>query len=856
MLKKIILIVLMLVFSITNVFAITIDDPFISGEGYSVTGTGSIDDPYRIKLIGENNCLSESALTHIKENSEDSMWMIEHYIDEKNDYSFRFSSSIIDCIQGTFDLDLIYKQNEEGIVDVIISEKDSSFLPISLIMDVSNFEGFEEGDIVTVSGNTRAKVQVIDNKIDIPIDKGGNHVLTVLGYEKEVEYVEEERPSDEVWDTANENGIAITDDYVNAGSSELPFNFDMTNRSNTFVGGKMFNELSNNKQSCLFLYKGDDSKISWSYLVSGSKCTPVDNDEKFDLETTFDGTNIHVACPYKFPCRMKMTIHVGDYFNDAIIVDVKGKQCKTSVVVDRGYITFWIEEGGKYLVSDTGETVESLSVNDAKLVSDKSRDNMYTMKSYKGSEFGTIDDPLVILGKLDDFFWASWRSMNTIAGYSSEMNVDESTYNPNACMHVSIENRSFNTGKLISSILINGNEWRMTPEDMKGPYYLDYKLNPSKSIIENVLDAHSLYTGKYAERKEGAIEVLTSYAESEEDVLFLMSRTRAFAGAINYKLDMSKYFERGDILTLKYILGSANGDMYHGRAQNNAELLLEENSYTKYDCKVVVDSFGYISFPLYTGGFYCISKTGETEAVVDTLSLNDDTDVEEKESARESKISKKIQKNEIKMIEENVAAEKHNETGVLVETKLDEFVKKPNYSKKYKNSYVEGYLKDDSVDLFIEINEYALNVKLKKQSGFNYRMNADEYFDITVNLGSNYSIHDENKLYIKYIEGKKITSEAFSTNSEIDQNGDMQFTFRTSHVGDFEIFHAENQEELANAISLKQEYTSEATTMLAERSVEKNDSNKTIKYILMITLSILIILIIITEIRRKSVNEK
>ncbi len=824
---------------------------------YNITGTGTATDPYIIKTCGENNLLREEDLDKMFEKAPEAIWLVKHTQNGILDYTMRFSSNIIQTINPPFSFDVNTWQDREGTLQVQINETDSEYVPVTLTLELSNYNGFEDGNVAGVAGSMRMRVPVKEGKLELALEHGGDYYITADGYEPlEVpdEYISQEEEDSGSWDEPNEEGEAVSDDYVHAGSDQLPFKFDFSETGKTIVDGVSFNEMKENGQSRLFLYKDENNKILWSYLVESKRISKVSDETMYDFSTEFNGQDITVAEKGDFPCKMKACIYVGDQFNNAEIVSIKGNGIDTASVVDRGYLYFYIKRGGTYQVASTGETVSGKTVDDAKLVTSDSRDNMYTTQNYKGeNSYGTLDEPLTILGKLDDFFWASWRSINTVAGYSSDMNATEASYDPSRIMTVSIEYRSQTTGKLIASISIHGSEWRMTPENMKGPYYLDYKLNPSKEVIEKTLKSHSLYIGKYADRRNDAIETLTAISEGPNSVLFLMSRTREFAGAINYKIDMTNYYKPGDILHFKYLLGSCNGDLYHGKAAKNAELLTQESTYSRYDADYVVDAQGYITFPLYTGGFFVFTKTGETQEIPDGWTPGRGGG----SSGKSNMASVPKVKEEKIHIDEEVNDKKETETGVLTDMRTEEQRKAANYKKELDDLTIEGYLNNPDVELKVE--EFSKSegqkahykIQLIKESGFLYKMEEDEYLNVTCDLGRGYSVYDEDLLYVKEIKNNEITSEVFAANSKMNDNGNMSFNFDTTHSGEFAVFRAGSKEDLAKAVSLKQEYTSEATTLLAEQSLKRKDSAKTIKLLFITTLLLCGFLVLITEVKRR-----
>ncbi|MCG8401176.1 MAG: hypothetical protein MJA84_06220 [Firmicutes bacterium] len=852
-----------------NVFAVTISDPYNGTDEYSVSGSGTAADPYVIGISGTNNRIKETGLDLMREKTPEALWRVVHSVDGKTDYELRFSTAIGEVVKAPLTLDVTAWQEEEGFLRLEVGEKDSLYMPATLLLDVGGYAGFDDGVTVTVRGKTNLRTRVKENKIEFALENGGDHLLIAEGYAIPIDESKDDVSEvEKVWDEPNEKGEAVAREYTRAGTAELPFNVALNSIGSSVVKGEAFSELKNSGQSRYFLWKDANDRVLWSYLAEGRRMSTVDPGKSFDLaiKTENNGGTVtaHFAHGGGFPGQLSVSLYVGDFLANASIVDIKGDDLTTTAVVDRGYIVFWVTRGGSYTVADTGETVLSASVPDAKAVDEETRDNIYTRFKYRGKGYGTVDEPLTLLGKLDDYFHASWKSMNTIAGYAATFNPVESSYDGTKLMKVMVEYRSPVTGKLISSLYVDGSQWRMTPENMKGPYYLDYKLNPNPAVIDAVLDAHSLYTGKYATRKEEALETLVHYSESDETVLFLMSRTRSFAGVINYKLDVSRYFSEGDLVDINYILGSCNGDLYHGEAPNNAELLLEEASYSKYDLQTVVDASGYISFPLYTGGFFMFSKGGETAEQEDSFNFSPKGDKNSPEA-----VAEKLQTVE-ELVEEEVAATTRTEIGTLVNTG-DSGLKESNFTAQSQdpNVRVTGYLHNPEVSLAITDKTGGLadttfnlpegrkalakhNIALKKKSGFTYHMNEDDYLDVTLGLGADYSIYDEDLLYVNQLGSDgQLTNEVFASHSELAADGNMYFTFRTTHLGSFVVLRMPEEDDLTAAIALKQEYTSEATTALAEQSLIKEDENKTMKTILMATFTGLFIGVIITDIRRR-----
>lgn len=857
------------------VFAATILDPFNGTEEYSVTGGGTALDPYVIGLTGSNNRIPGAGLDLMKSQAPEAIWLVQHKVNGKIDYTLRFSTSIADVINAPLTLDVTAWQEEEGILNVEVGEKDSRYMPATLSLDVSGYSGFSEGTSVTVGGKTSLRTIVKNGFVEFALNNGGDHILTAEGFEKSPEEknsTHSQESDKQIWDKPNDTGEAVARQYTRAGTVELPFVVDLSSEASALVRGDVFSNMKNSGQSRSFQWSDENGRLVWSYFAEARRLRDINLQEEFDFAIDISGSAGKMKAVFsqkgRFPGKLAISIYVEEYFRDASIVSIKSDDKDTKSVVDRGYITFWIEQGGIYTVSDTGETVASAMVADARAVSEDTRDNIYTQNKYKGTGLGTEDEPLTILAKLDDTFHASWKSMNTIAGYAATFNPSEDSYDGTKLSKVMVEYRSDVTGKLIASVYIDGSQWRITPESMKGPYYLDYKLNPNAATIEAALDAHSLYTGKYASRKAGALETLTHYSQSPDTLLFFMRRTRSFAGVINYTLDVSRYYKPGDLVNINYVLGSCNGDLYHGEAPKNAELLLEEASYSKYDLQTLVNASGYILFPVYTGGFFTVSKFGETQEKEDsytTKALSDGEGAEYGLNTKEKVTTKQ------ELINETVAKDTHTETGVLVNFGQKD-LKDSNFSANSEDGrvYAAGYISEENVSLSVSDETERLrfnlsdgkivvagyDINLKKQSGFKYTMNEGDYLDIRICLGETYSVYDESLLFVRCVgDDGQLTNEIFSSHSELETDGNMYFTFRTTHLSKFVIVKTTDKNELLSAVALKQEHTSEASTVLAEQSLQKEDENKTMKMILILTVSVFALFVIVTDIRRRRLKE-
>lgn len=395
------------------------------------------------------------------------------------------------------------------------------------------------------------------------------------------------------------------------GSSLFPYQVNNTNKTIKEITEKVWNSIKNKKEVWLLKQKN----VTWSF--DGSKMQESKSfSMPLNLEISKNNNDILLQIGQdseeEIPGRVSVTVEVSSYFSNGDIVSIASKtdtDNKTQSVVEEGTVTFELSKLGSYLIKSTDQTVKSIKKGEITSIEDNNG-SAYEKEAYKGEERGTKDSPLTIIGSLTDEFKASWKAMNVVAGYSGDLYPTADSYQSGRVMYVRIEDRDNGTGHLNASMDIDGSKWALTTESKKGPYLLNYKINPDKSAITDALKDHSLYTGKNANRFDLAEKLLELYTEDEDTQLFYVSRTREFAGPLLLKLDVSKYFNSGDKINIQYVLGSSNGKLYHSSVPDNEVLLTEEATYSKYDCQAVVDYQGYLTFELYNGGFFTFSKSG------------------------------------------------------------------------------------------------------------------------------------------------------------------------------------------------------------------------------------------------------
>ena len=336
------------------------------------------------------------------------------------------------------------------------------------------------------------------------------------------------------------------------------------------------------------------------------------------------------------PCTVK--VDVGSSFSDAAVVSINGNGQETGAVVDEGYIEFYVTEHGGFTVKDTGETVESMSLTG-------NLESTSPEVTCRGAGNGTAEQPLTILADFANLasdvqkLQATWKSFNVFAGFDTTGTTARDT---SSVKKILVEDRDTETGRLLGSFYIDGALWEVTQSADKGPYYMNYLLDPADEYITSgyALDNHYSYTSNAvggAERKELALELLKSVRDSDDSALFVQSRLREYAGPITYTIyvgDLGK-FESGDTVGITYLLGSSNRNIYHGIKPDFETLLEEEPTYSQYyqdvNLTAVVDEDGYLTFTLYNGGYFALTRvTGSDTAAVwempDYSDIDNETD--------------------------------------------------------------------------------------------------------------------------------------------------------------------------------------------------------------------------------------
>ncbi|MCG8515881.1 MAG: hypothetical protein MI740_17280, partial [Halanaerobiales bacterium] len=234
----------------------------------------------------------------------------------------------------------------------------------------------------------------------------------------------------------------------------------------------------------------------------------------------------------------KIKIQLNDEFPNAAIVEISGQGIETQAVVAEGTIEFYAEEYGEYLVKDTQKTVRDYFM-------ESMRTTDMSEGTYKGT--GSIEDPYTLISSFADVpmqlykLQAAWKGYNYLAGYPTmDSNRDYDylrSFDESQISALLGEDRDENTGRLRGSFFDDGSLWIHVTGANKGPYYMNYLLDPTDTYITSgyALDNHYLYGNNIdtgAERKEAALKKLKTVRDSTTSALFFSYRMRDFSGPI------------------------------------------------------------------------------------------------------------------------------------------------------------------------------------------------------------------------------------------------------------------------------------------------------------------------------------
>lgn len=291
-------------------------------------------------------------------------------------------------------------------------------------------------------------------------------------------------------------------------------------------------------------------------------------------------------------------------YGNASLIKISGKNTATAATVCDGKIGFYAPYAGTYYLSDLDMTVSQANVagnlESTTLGYFHTSSQRYIMGNFAG---------LPAAGS--DVFQTTWKAMNVYAGYDKGGTLTER----GVPVNILLEDRDEITGRLIGSLSIDGSQWSVCPDPMKGPYYLNYQLDPSEADYMSGygLGNHTLYAGDAsAEKLASAKLLLNSVRDGANTALFAQYRLREYSGPIVWKIDVSSKFSPGDAVRLDYLLGAANSVVYHS-APALDYAALEDDYAPLYGATYVVDSDGYLTFTLYNGGFFSLTKTNAVQ---------------------------------------------------------------------------------------------------------------------------------------------------------------------------------------------------------------------------------------------------
>lgn len=333
------------------------------------------------------------------------------------------------------------------------------------------------------------------------------------------------------------------------------------------------------------------------------------------VETTVTTTNENGEFPGK------VLVPLDTNFPNASIVTVEGNGVSTKAVVAEGNIEFYVSSHGTYTIASTGETVRDHFYENLQT------ETMYEY-AYKGS--GTATDPYVVLSTFADIpmekfkLQAAWKGYNVLAGYTGlELYSDADylrSYNKSKVYVLRCEDRDPVTGCLNGAFVLDGHLWTHVNGEDKGPYYMNYLIDPTDMFITSgyALDNHYLYNSdnvdNVEQRKADAVQTIKGVRDSKTSALFFNYRMRDFSGPITFTVDLeeSGKFMPGDKVSVHYLLGSGDRNLYHQIKPDPAELIKLEPTYRKFyqDKGVVktVDMNGCLTITLYNGGYFALKN--------------------------------------------------------------------------------------------------------------------------------------------------------------------------------------------------------------------------------------------------------
>lgn len=314
----------------------------------------------------------------------------------------------------------------------------------------------------------------------------------------------------------------------------------------------------------------------------------------------------------------------------------------TTEIVEEGFLNFQKEYSGNYKLVETGKNLENFCMEQM-VTADYEyfyKGGTYHTDTKQFDSYGTKENPLTTVGYFDNpnNLWnykVSWKFVNEIAGYigtSGDYTNNTSVYQKEKVMKCLIEDRDRKTGKLRASIYIDGEKWALTSSQMRMPYFLTYCMNPTEALIRENLENHSIYKGE-EEKINERTEQLLQLEQKKNTAIFFQNSMTEWQGILEYKVDVSSYFQPGDTVTFNYLFGCGDRNLYH-YPDSDKELYIPSNDVLKekemtyqekYGNTAVVDSNGFVTITLSNGGYFSLTKLGsetETAEVTPTMTAN------------------------------------------------------------------------------------------------------------------------------------------------------------------------------------------------------------------------------------------
>ena len=316
-------------------------------------------------------------------------------------------------------------------------------------------------------------------------------------------------------------------------------------------------------------------------------------------------------------------------FANADIVILKSGADSTAAVVVNGKIEFYVPQSAQYSIKKESTVAASTKSSLGPVTVQEYAGGVLPFGQYKGKDdsIGTAVRPLtglthfIGIGALQTGnISSSWKQANTYAGYSW---YGDALSTRGAC-YILIEYRNETTGKLLASLYFDPSISEMGPQSVMGPHAYNFIFNPTDAIIASALATHSTYQSS-TELQASALDSVKAVRDADNSmVLANIWFLRAYSTkAKTYTFDIATIsggkFKSGDVLELKYLLGSYDLTTYHS-GNSTAVSNLEANAQSKVS-KDTVDADGYVTLNIYGGGFLSLTKvsSGTTTGIDNTI---------------------------------------------------------------------------------------------------------------------------------------------------------------------------------------------------------------------------------------------